>query len=409
MIQDSVNKVIYNGNGAATEFFYPFKITKHTDVKVMTVSPDGAETVLTNNYYVDEERSTVVYPGWVAGEEPGNQGAFAPLDDGWKLVIYRQADYTQEVGLLEQYPYKTIEAMVDKQTILIQQLKDTTDRAMTVSVAVDVTDVDMRIPHAAGKTFRWSDDGKRLEATDDPAYLRKDMEAMSSQMAVQSELVKRCADEAVEAASKATKAADESQKANQEVKENAEQVSQDLASLKEQIVDAMSMIQTETAKATTAATKASKSETASYTSSLNASQSATQAEESASNADANAVKAEAYAKQAERSASISATSSDEAEAYAKQAKQYANSASQGQFQADYNETDTTSKAYIKNIPRYVVVSTRTRGEDEPTYDITPAELLISDGTIASDTDNLVVNVEGTNYKISDQYTIERKD
>lgn len=168
------------------------------------------------------------------------------------------------------------------------------------------------------------------------------------------------------------------------------------------------VIESET-KATESATKAAKSETASYTSSLNASQSATQAEESASNADANAVKAEAYAKQAERSAGISATSSDEAEAYAKQAKQYANSASQGQLQADYNETDTTSKSYIKNIPRYVVVSTRTRGEDEPTYDITPAELLISDGTIATDTDNLVVNIEGTNYKTNDQYTIERKD
>ena len=176
MIQDSVNKVIYAGNGLATEFAYPFEITKNTDVKVMTVSPDGVETVLTNDYYVDVEHNTVVYPGWAAGEEPDNADSFLPLDDGWKLVIYRQADYTQEIAMFDQHPFKAIEQMIDKVTILIQQLKDETERAMRLGISVDNADVNMTIPYAAGKSFRWSDDGKSLVVTKDPARVEESVQ-----------------------------------------------------------------------------------------------------------------------------------------------------------------------------------------------------------------------------------------
>lgn len=213
MIQDSVNKVIYLGDGYATEFAYPFEITKNTDVKVMTVSPDGVETVLTNDYYVDVERSVVAYPCWVAGEEPADLEQYKPLEDGWKLVIYRQVEYTQEVAMFEQHPFKAIEQMIDKATILIQQLKDETARAMRLGVAVDNTGVDLTIPYVAGQSFRWSDDGKRLELTKDPARVEISVQGMLD------ETIEQCKEAASQAA--AAKASEESAKANAIKAENA--------------------------------------------------------------------------------------------------------------------------------------------------------------------------------------------
>ena len=206
MIQDSVNKVIYAGNGLATEFAYPFEITKNTDVKVMTVSPNGVETVLANDYYVDVERSTVVYPGWVAGETPANSANFAPLADGWKLVIYRQVEYTQEVAMFDQHPFKAIEQMIDKVTILIQQLKDETERAMRLGISVDNADVNMTIPYAAGKSFRWSDDGKSLVVTKDPARVEESVQGWLGETERQASVAaeKANAAEASEIAAKAS-------------------------------------------------------------------------------------------------------------------------------------------------------------------------------------------------------------
>lgn len=258
MIQDSVNKVIYEGNGQATEFFYPFEITKNTDVKVMTVSSDGVETVLTNDYFVDVEKSIVLYPGWAEGESPPNADDYLPLADGWKLVVYRDVPYTQEVGMFEQYPFNVLEGMIDKTTILAQQLKDEAQRSMRLGVAVDNTDISMVVPHGQGTSFRWSDDGKRLEVTEDPAEVKRAVEQMASTVAEQTRTATESANTAVDSATSAKESAEKAQAA-------------------------------------------------------------------------------------------------------------ADGVATGQVQADWEETDTMSKAYIRNAPRFVVVSTRVRGDDEPTY------------------------------------------
>ena len=203
MIQDSVNKVIYAGNGEATEFFYPFQITKNTDVKVMTVSPEGVETVLTNDYYVDVEKRIVIYPGWADGEEPNNADEYLPLADGWRLVVYREVDFTQEVSMFKQYPFDVLEGMIDKNTILAQQLKDETDRSMRLGVAVDNTDINMVIPHGQGTSFRWSDDGRRLEVTEDPAKVLPKVNSIYAQTQEAYNEARQSADEAKDSADKA--------------------------------------------------------------------------------------------------------------------------------------------------------------------------------------------------------------
>lgn len=168
MIQDSVNRISYDGNGIATEFAFPFSITTTNDVKVMLVDGD-TETILTADYYVDEANSKVDYPGYPPGEEPLPELQPPVLADGQRIVIYRELDVTQLTSLFDQYPFKTIEVMVDKTTILLQQLLDAQQRALTLSVSTG-TDVSLILPApSANKSFRWNAAGTGLETTLDPA------------------------------------------------------------------------------------------------------------------------------------------------------------------------------------------------------------------------------------------------
>ncbi|MBQ8809465.1 MAG: hypothetical protein IJZ69_04235 [Bacteroidales bacterium] len=394
MIQDSVNKVVYEGNGEATEFFYPFEITKNTDVKVMIVSPEGAETILTNDYYVDVERGTVVYPGWVSGEEPSNQGDFSPLADGWKLVVYREVDYTQEVSMFDQYPFKVIEKMIDKNTILAQQLKEVADRSLKFSIAQAIDGVDMTVPYEAGKSFRWHDTEKKLVLTEDPAYVRRIVENLSAQVQEQSSAAVTSAQTASAAASSAVAA-----------NENAVNAEAKSKLYMETTKGYMETTEGYMNSASSSATKAAASESASYKNSLSASTHANNAAESATASNKSATASATSAETANTKAVQAVEAANAAEASAEKAAEAATTATAGQMQADWNETDTTSKAYIKNAPKFLVVSERIRGDDEPTYGVT-SELLISDGTLATEDTVLSVNVEDESYAVSDQYSVK---
>lgn len=394
MIQDSVNKVIYEGNGEATQFFYPFVITKNTDVKVMTVSPEGAETVLTNDYYVDVEKNIVFYPGWAEGEEPENIEEYLPLNDGWRLVVYREVPFTQEVAMFDQYPFKVLEGMIDKNTILAQQLKDETDRAMRLSVSVDNSDISLIVPNGKGTSFRWSDDGKRLEVTDDPAVVRRVVENLAATVQVQSTAAVNSAKTASDAAQTAVDAKNTAVDAKA-VAVNAEAKAEEY----------MKKAEAYKTSAESSATKASSSETAAYKSSLSASTSANTAQQASSAASKAADTASTAATTATTKASEASASAESAEASAKRAQDAADGVATGQVQADWNETDTMSKAYIKNAPRFITVSERVRGDDEPTYGVTDESFVLSDGTLADGTSVLSLDVDGTLYDVGDHYSV----
>ena len=168
MLAHVENRITYSGNGNATEFAYQFKILNRTDIKVLLTDADGKEKLLTKDYYVDVEKSVVRYPGYAVGAEVPESERPAVLPAGWKLTIYREVPVTQETDLPDQYPFNQVEDIGDKLTMIAQQLTDTTGRSLKIGVSKS-TDIDTVIPWENGKSFRISDDGKKLELSEDPA------------------------------------------------------------------------------------------------------------------------------------------------------------------------------------------------------------------------------------------------
>ena len=168
MLTNVANRITYNGNGNATEFAYQFKILDRTDIKVLLTDADGKEKLLTKDYYVDVEKNVVRYPGYAVGAEVPESERPAVLPTGWKLTIYREVPVTQETDLPDQYPFNQVEAIGDKLTMIAQQLTDATNRSLKVNISKSA-DVDTAIPWENGKSFRISDDGAKIELTEDPA------------------------------------------------------------------------------------------------------------------------------------------------------------------------------------------------------------------------------------------------
>lgn len=162
------NRITYSGNGNATEFAYQFKILDRTDIKVLLTDADGKEKLLTKDYYVDVEKNVVRYPGYAVGAEVPEGERPAVLPAGWKLTIYREVPVTQKTDLPDQYPFNQVEDIGDKLTMIAQQLTDTTGRSLKIGVSKS-TDIDTVIPWENGKSFRISDDGTKVELTEDPA------------------------------------------------------------------------------------------------------------------------------------------------------------------------------------------------------------------------------------------------
>lgn len=104
------------------------------------------------------------------------------------------------------------------------------------------------------------------------------------------------------------------------------------------------------AKAKASETAAASSKTAAAGSASAASQSAAAAAASATEAGGRAAAAAASASAAKSSQDAAAASAAAAKASEDKAKEYANQASSGQIQADWTETDTAAKSYIKNKP-----------------------------------------------------------
>ena len=167
MIGSSENRISYNGNGLATEFPFTFKILVKSDLKVVIVDEAGKETPLTSDYYIDMEHSIVRYPGYSPGAEPPIEEQPPKLREGLRIVLYRDVPITQETALDEHWPFNVIEYMADKLTIICQQIADGINRCFRVSSAT-ARDVETTIPVSPGKSFRWSDDGKRLELMENP-------------------------------------------------------------------------------------------------------------------------------------------------------------------------------------------------------------------------------------------------
>lgn len=194
MIAHVDNRITYNGNGNATEFAYQFKILDRTDIKVMLVKPDGSTQILSKDYYVDVEKSVVIYPGYAPGAEIPESERPPVLPAGWRLVLYREVPITQLVRLPEIWPFNVIEAMADKLTIICQQLKDKLSRALTINES-SASNIDTTVPWVPGKTFRVSDDGTHLQATEDPGKVIDEAKGLAEETATNAQEAKQAAAE----------------------------------------------------------------------------------------------------------------------------------------------------------------------------------------------------------------------
>lgn len=166
----------------------------------------------------------------------------------------------------------------------------------------------------------------------------------------------------VEASSKAEKAAADAAAAADRAETSAASVTVDAAAIKavlEQVTAKETNVTTLEANAKTAADNAKTSETNAKASETASASSAKAADTSAQNAEKSSASAGSFASQAGDSAKAASTSSGNAATSETNAARSAASAQKvldtiasGQVQADWNVTDTTDKAFIKNKPDF---------------------------------------------------------
>lgn len=124
-VSTSTSTASYAANGSTTTFAYPFKIFNDSDlVVILRNTTTSVETVqVLNSAY------TVTGAGNVAG---GNVVFGTAPASGNTIFIRRQLPVTQEVDYVpnDPFPAETHEAALDKLTMLVQQTKTDTDRAI---------------------------------------------------------------------------------------------------------------------------------------------------------------------------------------------------------------------------------------------------------------------------------------
>lgn len=249
MVITDVNQVVYQGDGATTAFPFTFRIIDATDVKLLLIDEDGTETDIASDYFVDINTNTVHYPGYAPGSEPAEADQPAPIQTGQRLVVYRELPVTQEKDLGEKWPFFVIELVLDKLTMLIQQVKGIWDRCLKVSVGLGATapDFNYTVPIEAGKTFRVKDDGTGFELTEDPAV------AHAAAVAAQ-----EAAERAQGAAETAQRKAEDAQEDSEAAKDAAEAIASQIDIMARALVyDSVAAIKADIslAEGQTAATK----------------------------------------------------------------------------------------------------------------------------------------------------------
>lgn len=164
MISTNISRIDYKGDGATTEFPIPFPFIEKSDISVYRVK-DGEETLLTNDYYIDEVNKTVIYPGYPPGEEKAESERPGILPNGSKLVITREIEITQERSLGSIWPFTDTEKGLDKITMILQDMSGQLKRTLKISLGADANGFNATFPYPEeGKTIIWHN-GK-LENTD---------------------------------------------------------------------------------------------------------------------------------------------------------------------------------------------------------------------------------------------------
>ncbi len=160
MITDVTTRIIYQGDGQTTEFPFPFKILKKSDIKIV-ISDGKVERLLTSDYFVDMDEKVLVYPGYAPGEEPAEGERPEKLPVGYSLAIYRETPITQDSTYGKKWPFDEIEDSMDKATMIEQELKDKFSRSIRLKETTP--DTKLELPNVcSGAAIGWSSDGKSM-------------------------------------------------------------------------------------------------------------------------------------------------------------------------------------------------------------------------------------------------------
>ena len=329
----------YHGNGQQTEFPFNFKVFDSSQVRpVFSVDGGKTETVLPSaDFVVTLSVDQDVNPG-------GAVVLVSPLSIGSILTIISADPYLQPVVLTNRggfYP-DILNQALDRATAQIQQLAEKQERALTVPATTE----------------------KTSEQLIQELWQVKDSAAASASASASS--AKSAADSQSAAAESAAKSSEENATASKSAAVNSASASATSASLsasqaalaKKWAVQDVEPVEgsgetalysaREYAKRAGASTQiAVKSKTEAAASASSAAGSASSAGSFASNASTAAAKAADNAMTAQKSQAAAAISASAAAVSAKEAKDAAGQSAAGQLQADWKETNSSAKSFIK--------------------------------------------------------------
>lgn len=185
MIGVEVNRVVYKGDGQVKNFPYSFTISNKDEIIVTVVDPDRNRKELTSDFFIDEDKKEVIYPGYASGEEPAEAERPPTLPSGWLIVLQRKTRIDQQSDLGGKWPFDVTEESLDKITRILQDIDTDAKRHLTLSPETESIDVTLPKPEA-NKGFYWDETGKKLVSADNPNLAAKNA-AESASAASESE------------------------------------------------------------------------------------------------------------------------------------------------------------------------------------------------------------------------------
>lgn len=158
MINTSVNRVLYKGDGTNTAFPISFPFLNKKDITVARVSKDNETIELKEDYFIDDTSRTVHFPGYPPGEEKPEEERPQILQNGERLLIYRSITINQESSLGNVWPFDVIEDALDKITMIIQDLNEKQKRSIQIPESADPDTYHAEFPYPKdGNVIIWRD------------------------------------------------------------------------------------------------------------------------------------------------------------------------------------------------------------------------------------------------------------
>lgn len=332
------------GNSILLAFDFSFKIFAKTDLACYKVSAAGVYTlgVVDVDYTVSFD---------IAASTGTVTWSVAPVTGGFSVIIGNALPMTQTATIPREgpTPAATQKNMVDKLTLLVQQLSERVDRALLQPLTpVNPTALSIEAP-VASRIVAWDSDADTLVNTSKTlSTFQTDVDNTAANAAASAASASASATSATAAASSASAASTSASNASTSASAaatSAAAAATSYSNVQATIATATAAaIVTATAAASTSATAAAASAAAASTSASNASTSASGAATSASAASTSASAAASSASSASSSASAAASSASAAATSATDAANSASSALSSASTATTQASNASSSA-----------------------------------------------------------------